>query len=48
VGVRCDLEHLAEAARREEGRLGVKDVQLACGDLDGDDPGARPVDHQEI
>ncbi len=43
VGVRCRLEHLPEAARREDDRLRVEDVQLAGRELVGDDAGRDAV-----
>jgi hypothetical protein len=39
VGVAGDLEDLAEAARGEQHRLGLHDVQVAGGQLVGDDAG---------
>ena len=43
VGVRRDLEHLPEAAGREQDRLGLEDVQVAGGELVRDSRRHTPV-----
>ena len=48
VGVGRDLEHPAEPAGGDQDALGVERVQLTRGDLDGHDPPALAVDHDQV
>ena len=48
ISIGGDLEHPAEPAGRDQDALGVEGVELAGGDLDGHDPAALAVDHDEV